>query len=53
MPRILSIAVLAGLVAGVLVGGFHNLFTVPVIEQAIALEEAAAVAAHPAGTPMV
>ena len=53
MPRVLPIAVLVGLVAGILVGGYHNLFTVPVIEQAIALEEATAAAAHPAGAPMV
>ncbi|MCH7663655.1 MAG: CbtA family protein, partial [Chloroflexi bacterium] len=39
MPRILKIAVISGLVAGLLVGGFHNLFTVPVMERAIMLEE--------------
>ncbi|HLF05051.1 MAG TPA: CbtA family protein [Dehalococcoidia bacterium] len=51
MPRIVPTAVLVGLVAGILVGIYHNIFTVPVIEQAIALEEAAA--AHPPGMPVV
>jgi MFS family permease len=51
MPKVLTIAVVAGLVAGLLVGGFHNLFTVPVIERAIALEEQQAAAeAKAAGT---
>ena len=40
MPRILIVGVVAGLFAGLLVGGFHNLFTVPVIERAIEVEEA-------------
>ena len=44
MPKVLTIAVVAGLVAGLLVGGFHNLFTVPVIERAIGLEEQRAAA---------
>lgn len=39
MPKILKIAVVSGLIAGLLVGGFHNLFTVPVMERAIMLEE--------------
>ncbi|MBM3943420.1 MAG: CbtA family protein [SAR202 cluster bacterium] len=39
MPRIMPIALILGLAAGLLVGGFHFFFTVPVIEQAIALEE--------------
>lgn len=39
MPRLVTFAAVAGLVAGLLVGGFHNLFTVPVIERAIILEE--------------
>ncbi len=51
MPKVLTIALVAGLVAGLLVGGFHNLFTVPVIERAIALEEQQAAAeAKAAGT---
>lgn len=40
MPRILIIGLVAGLFAGLLVGGFHNLFTVPVMERAIEVEEA-------------
>ena len=39
MPRFLVVCVVTGLVAGLLVGGFHNLFTVPVMERAIAFEE--------------
>ena len=49
MPRILKIAVISGLVAGLLVGGFHNLFTVPVMERAILLEEERSAAAAPIG----
>jgi predicted cobalt transporter CbtA len=37
----------AGLIAGLLVGGFHNIFTVPVIERAIDFEEAQAALAEP------
>lgn len=48
MNRILLIALVVGLISGLLVGGFHNLFTVPVMERAISLEEARAVAQHPA-----
>ena len=48
MPRMLIIAVVMGLIAGLLVGGFHNLFTVPVMERAIALEEERAAAEAPA-----
>lgn len=40
MYRILRIAVVVGALSGLLVGGFHNLYTVPVIERAIGLEEA-------------
>ena len=40
MPKILIIGIVAGIISGLLVGGFHNLFTVPVMERAIALEEA-------------
>ena len=39
MKRLLVTSVVTGLIAGLLVGGFHNLFTVPVMERAIALEE--------------
>ena len=38
----LKTAIVVGLVAGLVVGGFHNVVTVPVIEEAIAFEEAAA-----------
>jgi predicted cobalt transporter CbtA len=41
----LKTAVVVGLIAGLLVGGLHNIVTVPVIEEAIALEEAVALAA--------
>jgi len=49
MYRILRIAVVVGVVSGLLVGGFHNLFTVPVMERAIGLEEARAAAEAPPG----
>lgn len=39
MPRMLAIVLIVGLVSGFVVGGFHNLFTVPVMERAIVLEE--------------
>ena len=42
MPSILKLGIVAGLLAGILVGGYQVLFTVPVIEEAIAFEEAAA-----------
>ncbi len=45
MPRIMPIAVIVGLIAGLLVGGFHFVFTVPVIERSIALEEQRAASA--------
>jgi hypothetical protein len=38
------ITMVAGLISGLLVGGFHNLFTVPVMERAIVLEEERAAA---------
>ena len=47
MPRILIIGLVAGLFAGLLVGGFHNLFTIPVIERAIEFEEARSALANP------
>ena len=50
MPRMLIIGVVAGLVAGLLVGGFHNLFTVPVIERAIEVEEARSASLNPNAT---
>ncbi len=39
MKRLLITSVIVGIIAGLLVGGFYNLFQVPVIERAIALEE--------------
>ena len=39
MKRLLLTSVIAGIVAGLLVGGFYNLFQVPVMERAIVLEE--------------
>lgn len=47
MPRILIVGLVAGLFAGLLVGGFHNLFTVPVIERAIEVEEERSAALNP------
>jgi predicted cobalt transporter CbtA len=47
-------ATLAGLVAGTLTAGFHAVFTEPVIDQAIAAEEAReATSGHSHGTPVV
>ena len=50
MQRTIVRAVLVGIVAGLMVGVFHNIFTVPVIERAITLEEERAAAALPPGT---
>lgn len=53
MPKVLAIAVLVGVISGLLVGGFHNIFTVPVIERAIVLEEERATAeAKAKGVPI-
>ena len=49
MKSVLPVAVVMGLIAGLFVGGFLNLFNVPVMEWAISLEEAAAAAEVPAG----
>ncbi len=49
MRNILPLALVMGLIAGVLVGGFINVFNVPVMEWAIELEGAAAAAEAPAG----
>lgn len=51
MHRTIIRAVLVGIVAGLIVGGYHNIFTVPIIEQAIVLEEERSAAAMPAGAP--
>lgn len=39
MKRLVITSVLVGIIGGLLVGGFYNLFQVPVMERAIALEE--------------
>ena len=39
MKRLILTSVIVGIFAGLLVGGFYNLFQVPVMERAIALEE--------------
>ena len=39
MKRLLLTSVIVGIFAGLLVGGFYNLFQVPVMERAIVLEE--------------
>ncbi len=49
MRNILPVALIVGVIAGVLVGGFMNVFNVPVMEWAIELEGAAAAAEAPAG----
>ncbi len=49
MQRFILRAVLIGLVAGLIVGVYHNIFTVPVIERAIVLEEERAAAELPVG----
>ena len=48
MKRLLLTSVIVGAIAGLLVGGFHNLFTVPVMERAIVLEEQRSAEAMPA-----
>ena len=49
MRNILPLALVIGLLAGLLVGGFMNVFNVPVMEWAIELEGAAAAAEAPTG----
>ena len=48
MQRTIIRAVLVGIVAGLVAGVYHNVFTVPLMERAIALEEERAAAAQPA-----
>ena len=48
MQKMIIRAVLVGMVAGLIVGLYHNVFTVPIIERAIVLEEERAAAALPA-----
>jgi hypothetical protein len=45
MRSVLPVALVMGLLSGLLVGGYFNIFNVPVMEWAISLEEAAAEAA--------
>lgn len=42
MRSVLPVALIMGLLSGLLVGGYFNIFNVPVMEWAISLEEAAA-----------
>ena len=56
MPKVLTAALLGGLIAGGAVGVFHLLLTEPLIDQAIAIEEAALTEVSPelaAATPVV
>ena len=48
--RLLVTSVIAGIIVGILAGGFYNLFQVPVIERAIALEEERAASVSPPGS---
>ena len=47
MKRLLITSVIVGVIAGFLVGGFYNLFIVPVMERAIDLEEQRAASVTP------
>ena len=49
MKRLVLTSVIAGIIAGLLVGGFYNLFQVPVLERAIALEEERKASVSPGG----
>ena len=49
MKRVLPVALIMGVVSGLLVGGYFNVVNVPVMEWAISLEEAAAAAEAPGG----
>jgi predicted cobalt transporter CbtA len=51
MQRTITRAVLVGIVAGLIVGVYHNIFTVPIIERAIVLEEERAATALLSGAP--
>ena len=56
MPKVLTAALLGGLIAGGAVGVFHFLLTEPLIDKAIAIEEAALTEVSPelaAATPVV
>lgn len=49
MKRLVLTSVIVGIIAGLLAGGFYNLFQVPVMERAIALEEERTASVTPAG----
>jgi hypothetical protein len=49
MKNVLPVAIVMGAIVGLFVGGFLNVFNVPVMEWAISLEETAAAAEAPAG----
>ena len=49
MKRLVVTSVLVGIIAGLLVGGFYNLFQVPVMERAIAIEEELSASVAPEG----
>ena len=51
MRSVLPVSLVMGVVVGLLVGAYFNVFNVPVMEWAITLEEAAAAAEAPAGEP--
>ena len=51
MRSVLPVSLVMGVVAGLLVGAYFNVFNVPVMEWAITLEEAAAAAEAPTGEP--
>ena len=53
MRNVLPVSLIMGAIAGLLVGGFLNVFNVPVMEWAISLEEAAAEAEAAAGSVQV
>lgn len=49
MKRLLLTSVIVGIIAGLLVGGFYNLFQAPVMERAIDLEEERIASVTPGG----
>ena len=49
MQKVILRAVLVGLAAGLVVGIYHNVFTVPIIERAITLEEERTASSEPEG----
>ena len=53
MRNVLPVSLVMGAIAGLLVGGYFNIFNVPVMEWAISMEEAAAEAEAVAGSVQV